>query len=154
MARRGSGAGSSGADPESSGRRSGNVIIEIDNLTVAYPLGSEDSYVVALHEVSLDIDDGEFVTILGPSGCGKTTLLKILGGLIEHSSGNISINGQPVKNALKARKLGFVFQNPRFSKQFYFDYYKKYNSRILVVEKLIFHQCQPYPPKWQILLHL
>ena len=90
------GEGSSGADPEPSDRQSGNVIIEIDNLTVAYPLGSEDSYVVALHEVSLDIDDGEFVTILGPSGCGKTTLLNTIAGLVAPTMGEVRLDGQPV----------------------------------------------------------
>ena len=90
------GEGSSGAAPEPSGRKSGNAIIEIDNLTVAYPLGSEDSYVVALHEVSLDIDDGEFVTILGPSGCGKTTLLNTIAGLVAPTMGEVRLDGQPV----------------------------------------------------------
>ena len=90
------GAGSSGADPESSGHRSGNVIIEIDNLTVAYPLGSDDSYVVALHEVSLAIDDGEFITILGPSGCGKTTLLNTIAGLVAPTMGEVRLDGKPV----------------------------------------------------------
>lgn len=45
---------------------------------------------VVLKGVSLDIYDNEFVTLLGPSGCGKTTLLRILGGFIEPSSGEVS----------------------------------------------------------------
>ena len=81
-------------------------IIEVQDLSKYY--GKHLVY----EKLNFDVKEGEFLSIIGPSGCGKTTLLKILGGLIEHSSGNISINGQPVKNALKARKLGFVFQNP------------------------------------------
>ena len=92
-------------------------IIEVQDLSKYY--GKHLVY----EKLNFDVKEGEFLSIIGPSGCGKTTLLKILGGLIEHSSGNISINGQPVKNALKARKLGFVFQNPRFSKKFYFRYF-------------------------------
>lgn len=81
-------------------------IIEVQDLSKYY--GKHLVY----EKLNFDVKEGEFLSIIGPSGCGKTTLLKILGGLIEHSSGNISINGQPVKNALKARELGFVFQNP------------------------------------------
>ena len=52
---------------------------------------------VALQPTSLQIDKGEFVSILGPSGCGKTTFLKIVAGLIPASAGRVSIAGVPVK---------------------------------------------------------
>ncbi len=66
----------------------------------------------ALHDVNLTIRSGEFVSLLGPSGCGKTTLLKIIGGLVARSGGDVSIDGEGVDRALKARKFGFVFQDP------------------------------------------
>ena len=65
----------------------------------------------ALASVDLDIRRGEFVSLLGPSGCGKTTLLKIIGGLIPRSAGDLLVDGDSVEAALKQRKFGFVFQD-------------------------------------------
>jgi NitT/TauT family transport system ATP-binding protein len=65
----------------------------------------------ALASVDLEIPRGEFVSLLGPSGCGKTTLLKLIGGLIPHTSGELLVDGEPVERALKQRKFGFVFQD-------------------------------------------
>lgn len=66
----------------------------------------------ALDDVNLTIRSGEFISLLGPSGCGKTTLLKIIGGLVPRSGGDITIDGEGVDKALQARKFGFVFQDP------------------------------------------
>jgi putative spermidine/putrescine transport system ATP-binding protein len=67
---------------------------------------------VALHETSLDVPAGEFLTLLGPSGSGKTTLLNLIAGMNAPSSGEIVINGRNV-TALPAEKrgIGMVFQN-------------------------------------------
>lgn len=65
----------------------------------------------ALASVDLEIPRGQFVSLLGPSGCGKTTLLKIIGGLIARSSGELFVDGGSVEAALKERKFGFVFQD-------------------------------------------
>ncbi len=65
----------------------------------------------AVAAVDLDIPRGQFVSLLGPSGCGKTTLLKMIGGLIKASSGDLWIDGEPVENALRRRAFGFVFQD-------------------------------------------
>ena len=51
---------------------------------------------VVLKGVSLDIYDNEFVTLLGPSGCGKTTLLRILGGFVDPSSGEVLFNNEDI----------------------------------------------------------
>src|SRR5205823_4612290 len=64
----------------------------------------------ALAGISLDIDAGEFVTIVGQSGCGKTTFLKILAGLIPSSAGAVALRGQPVDGP--SRDIGIVFQDP------------------------------------------
>ena len=66
--------------------------------------------VEALAGISLDVDRGEFVTIVGQSGCGKTTLLKILAGLIPRSGGLVSLRGEPVNGP--SRDIGIVFQDP------------------------------------------
>ena len=66
--------------------------------------------VQALGGLSLDIADGEFVTIVGQSGCGKTTFLKILAGLLARSSGSVTLRGRPVEGP--SREVGIVFQDP------------------------------------------
>ena len=65
-----------------------------------------------LHEVSLKIRRGEFLTLLGPSGCGKSTLLNLIAGFAEADSGEIFIEGQPVtSDPPHKRQIGIVFQN-------------------------------------------
>jgi putative spermidine/putrescine transport system ATP-binding protein len=67
---------------------------------------------VALHGVSLEIQRGEFVTLLGPSGCGKTTTLNVIAGFLEPDGGEIAIAGRPMKGVPShKRNLGMVFQN-------------------------------------------
>jgi NitT/TauT family transport system ATP-binding protein len=62
----------------------------------------------ALENVDLDVHPGEFMAVLGPSGCGKSTLLYILGGLVAPTSGEILVEGRPIRGANRDR--GFVFQ--------------------------------------------
>lgn len=67
---------------------------------------------IALEQVDLDIHDGEFFSLLGPSGCGKTTLLNIIAGFLEPTTGSVFINGDDVTNLPPyKRKIGMVFQN-------------------------------------------
>ena len=65
-----------------------------------------------LHEISLDIKDGEFVVVVGPSGCGKSTFLRLLAGLEEVSSGEILLNDIEINDLpAKSRDMAMVFQN-------------------------------------------
>ena len=71
-----------------------------------------DSNVTAVNNVNLDIDDNEFMVIVGPSGCGKTTILRMIAGLEEQTSGTIEIDGAIVNDVLpKNRDIAMVFQN-------------------------------------------
>jgi len=66
----------------------------------------------ALENINLEINDGEYVVLLGPSGCGKTTLLKIIAGMWEPTSGKVCIEGNDVTELPpEDRNIGFVFQN-------------------------------------------
>lgn len=90
-------------------------MIEIKNITRKYKMGKET--VIALNDVSLKIEDGEFLAIVGPSGSGKTTLMHIVGGLDTPTSGEVLFDGKDIskykdKEMAKFRNshIGFVFQ--------------------------------------------
>lgn len=84
----------------------GPVALSIQDVTKVFETGPRT--VTALERVSLDVPEGEFVSLVGPSGCGKTTLLRIVGGLTEVSQGEVAVlaraDGRP-------RKMSFVFQD-------------------------------------------
>jgi NitT/TauT family transport system ATP-binding protein len=84
-------------------------LIVVANLEKTYRTRGR-ALVRALGGISLDIGDGEFVTIVGQSGCGKTTFLKILAGLLSRSAGNVTLRGRPVDGP--SRDIGIVFQDP------------------------------------------
>lgn len=65
-----------------------------------------------LSNISFQIKEKEFVSIVGPSGCGKSTLLKIISGLESNYSGEITIDGLAPTELLKSKKIGFIFQHP------------------------------------------
>ena len=66
----------------------------------------------ALQGIDLTTEEREFVSLIGPSGCGKSTLLRIIGDLIQPSSGNVVVNGKPARKARIDRDYGIVFQDP------------------------------------------
>ena len=84
--------------------------IIIDHVSMSYK--TESAEVLALKDVTFDIQKGEFISLLGPSGCGKTTLLRIMADLIHPTSGKITVSGGTTKEARLARKYGIVFQSP------------------------------------------
>jgi len=67
---------------------------------------------VALQGIDLDVRQGEFVSLIGPSGCGKSTLLRIVGDLIQPTSGSVDVNGKTAHRARLDRDYGMVFQAP------------------------------------------
>lgn len=91
-------------------------ILKAENLVKIY--GQGENEVKALNDVSLEIEEGEFVSIVGSSGSGKSTLLNMLGGLDRLTSGDIYINNKKLGDMkdeeltiFRRRNIGFVFQN-------------------------------------------
>ncbi|MGM9650652.1 MAG: ATP-binding cassette domain-containing protein [Faecousia sp.] len=91
-------------------------MLELRNVIKDYPAG--DGTVHALRGIDLQFRESEFVSVLGPSGCGKTTLLNIIGGLDQYTSGDLVINGTSTKHfkdrdwdAYRNHSIGFVFQS-------------------------------------------
>src|SRR5215831_6605471 len=91
------------------------ALVELRNVSKIYRLGDEE--IRALDDVSLDIEAGEFISIIGPSGSGKSTLMHILGCLDSPTHGTIQLDGVMIQNAsarelaaFRNRKIGFVFQ--------------------------------------------
>lgn len=73
---------------------------------------SDNSRTIALHDVSLDVVRGSFVSLIGPSGCGKTTFLRAVADLERPTSGELLVNGTSPGEARRKRLYGYVFQAP------------------------------------------
>src|SRR5258707_5890202 len=82
-------------------------VVTIEGLTKRFDGGT-----VALEGIELAIEEGEFVSLIGPSGCGKSTLLRIIGDLIQPTTGTVRVNGKPAAQARGDRDYGIVFQDP------------------------------------------
>jgi NitT/TauT family transport system ATP-binding protein len=85
------------------------TLLRILNLQKHYR-SRDNQDIHALKDINLDINEGEMITVVGPSGCGKTTLLKILSGVLDSSSGEVLIDGQRLNGP--SPQLGVVFQAP------------------------------------------
>ncbi|MFC1498919.1 ABC transporter ATP-binding protein [Verrucomicrobiota bacterium] len=92
-----------------------SVFIEISDLCKIYKQGPNE--VRALQDITLNIEENEFITLMGPSGSGKTTLLNIIAGIDKQTSGTVKINGAEVSKlpekeltAWRTRGIGYIFQ--------------------------------------------
>lgn len=90
-------------------------MVELQHVSKVYRTDRIET--LALDSVDVEIDNGEFVSVMGPSGCGKSTLLNLMGLLDEPSSGKIRIEGKSIENygdrnlaQLRNEQIGFVFQ--------------------------------------------
>src|SRR5260370_36663720 len=84
-------------------RRRQMAHIAVRDLAVAYSIGSRQQTV--LHDVSLEVPRGGFVSLIGPSGCGKSTLLKVMAGLVRPSAGVVGVAGmRPGQAARRGRR--------------------------------------------------
>jgi spermidine/putrescine transport system ATP-binding protein len=92
----------------------GGFAVELRNVTKRFPgpAGRPESEVVAVDDVTLEIQDGEFFSLLGPSGCGKTTSLRMIAGFEHPTVGEIFIHGKPMGlTPAYQRNTNMVFQN-------------------------------------------
>lgn len=92
------------------------IILSTENLKKTY--GKGETEVKALNDVTLEVEQGEFVSIVGTSGSGKSTLLHMLGGLDRPTSGTVKVEGKDIFSLkdeeltiFRRRKIGFIFQN-------------------------------------------
>lgn len=80
--------------------------IKLDHITMKF------GDITAVRDINLDVQSGEYVTILGPSGCGKTTLIKVIAGILVPTDGHVYIDGEDVTTVpIEDRDVGYVFQN-------------------------------------------
>ncbi|MFT3853829.1 MAG: ABC transporter ATP-binding protein [Ilumatobacteraceae bacterium] len=83
--------------------------VEVTNLGKVFNAGGTDR-VDALVDISLAVDQGEFVSLIGPSGCGKSTLLRLIADLIEPTTGSVTVNGKTAHQARLDQDYGMAFQ--------------------------------------------
>jgi NitT/TauT family transport system ATP-binding protein len=82
--------------------------LSLEEVTCTFPSRGDRGAYTAIREVSLDIADGEFVSLVGPTGCGKSTLLNAAAGLLQPSAGSVSVFGRPLAGV--NREAGYLFQ--------------------------------------------
>ncbi|MFI4927438.1 MAG: ABC transporter ATP-binding protein [Burkholderiales bacterium] len=87
-----------------------SLALELNEITVTFRSGDErESRYTAVAQTTLRIAAGEFVSVVGPTGCGKSTLLNIAAGLLEPSSGDVRVFGEPLQGI--NRRAGYMFQS-------------------------------------------
>lgn len=117
------------------------VFLKLDKIHQTY--FTKTSATTALSDISLEVEEGEFISFLGPSGCGKTTLLSIIAGLIKPTSGTVTLENKKIETS--KRKIGYMLQ------QDYLFPWKTIEENILIGLKL----AGPIPPeKKKFVLHL
>src|SRR5665213_4383444 len=84
-----------------------DAILKVDDIVVRFD--TPDGILTAVDDVSFGVKPGEFLSVIGPSGCGKSTLFNVIGGLLSHTQGNVSVAGETINGPHKS--IGMVFQD-------------------------------------------
>lgn len=117
-----------------------DVVIKIDNVRKVYPVENGND-VVALNGVNLEIKKNEFICVVGPSGCGKTTLLNIIAGLEQPTSGSATIHGRPILGPGPDR--GVIFQ------QYALFPWSTVKKNVMYATKFVKHEAQARRFNWK-----
>lgn len=88
-----------------------NPIVSLSNVNMTFRTSS-GGQTIALQNIDLDLQPGEFISLIGPSGCGKSTLLRVVGDLIQPTAGEVRVNGKTAHQARLDQDYGIVFQAP------------------------------------------
>lgn len=102
-----------------------SYIVEVHNIGMKYQ--SLNGEIIAIENISISVEKGEFISIVGPSGCGKSTLLSLIAGLISPTSGYVTVNDKEVSGA--SSEVGYMLQ-----KDHLFDWRTIYGNIILGLE--------------------
>ena len=84
------------------------TVLKLDNVSKSFAKIETDDVTHALSSVTTTMESGEFISMVGPSGCGKSTILRLVAGLIQPTTGTITLNGKPIEAPGPDR--GMMFQ--------------------------------------------
>ena len=86
------------------------VVLELEHVSKSFAKVESDDVTNALHDITVTMESGEFISLVGPSGCGKSTILRLVAGLIHPTLGKVTVNGREIGGPSPER--GMVFQKP------------------------------------------
>lgn len=86
------------------------VVLELEHVSKSFAKVESDDVTNALHDITVTMESGEFISLVGPSGCGKSTILRLVAGLIHPTLGKVTVNGRVIDGPSPER--GMVFQKP------------------------------------------
>ena len=86
------------------------VVLELEHVSKSFAKVESDDVTNALHDITVTMESGEFISLVGPSGCGKSTILRLVAGLIHPTLGRVTVNGREIDGPSPER--GMVFQKP------------------------------------------